>query len=60
MKFVLEIELGNDAMQTYRDIQKALTVVTGKLEQKEFSPNDHHPIHDVNGNRVGHFGLRYE
>ena len=60
MKFTLEIELGNDAMQTYGDIAKALTHVKTKLAfDSERGINakanrvDGAKIMDVNGNTVG-------
>ena len=58
MKFTLEIELGNDAMQTYADIQGSidhtLTAVCFTAGADPITEVDDGGILvDVNGNRVG-------
>jgi fido (protein-threonine AMPylation protein) len=64
MKFTLEIELGNDAMQTPAQIANALHDVEGRLRDThsmlrgngisfEFTPSGIHPFRDANGNTVG-------
>ena len=59
MRFILSIELGNDAMQTARDIAAALRQVAGNLGNapRADMTDDTHVIsgrvYDDNGNRVG-------
>lgn len=55
MKFTLEIELGNDAMQTYADIARAcLRLKSEKMGcVHEDAEDDAGRIYDVNGNKVG-------
>lgn len=61
MKFILTIELGNEAMQTQGDLVDALrnlAVVFGasdtvRTRQREPQIGDSGPIYDANGNRVG-------
>jgi hypothetical protein len=59
-KFVLEIETGNDAMQTGADIAGALTKLAGKINP-DFKTDGEtlpRPILDDNGNRVGYYQIR--
>jgi len=64
MKFTLQIELGNDAMQTYTDIRKAIQhALTGEriyMDAQDELPHssDGGEIMDVNGNGVGHWTVR--
>jgi len=58
MKLLLEIETGNDAMQTMGDIARALTEVARRMYDARLATAT--PDHDVsgkifddNGNRVG-------
>lgn len=58
MRFMLEIELDNDAMQTYGDTTARLREVAnyirsyrGREEKHEL--NDNAPICDIHGNTVG-------
>lgn len=57
MRFVLTLELGNDAMQTASDIARALRETASKLVQGGYdnvaNVGDAGPIRDDNGNRVG-------
>jgi hypothetical protein len=55
MKFQLEIELGNDAMQTRRDIEEVLRRTGQNLAYMCDPPEDgdEGPIFDLNGNKVG-------
>jgi hypothetical protein len=59
MRFQLEIELGNDAMQTAEDIQDALTKLvksqrlTRYVGSDRLSKIDGGKIMDENGNTVG-------
>ncbi len=58
MKFTLEIELGNDAMQTYVNIRTALREVAVMLgastsAHRKITKVDGGRIMDVNGNTVG-------
>ena len=58
MKFILEINLDNDAFQFNRDdgIKHCLTQVISKLTKG--IPN--YAIFDVNGNKVGFYGITIE
>jgi hypothetical protein len=59
MRFVLTLELGNDAMQTQGDIARALRAVVWGMSVERLGTGrtpeigDSGPIRDVNGNRVG-------
>jgi hypothetical protein len=55
MKFTLKIRLGNDAMQSRRDIEYALRGLGQNLPYISDPPEagDDGTIHDANGNRVG-------
>lgn len=55
MKFTLEIELGNAAMQTQRDIKTAIKgAFTGAaFEDHPFKAMDSGIVRDINGNKVG-------
>ncbi len=56
MRFVLTIELGNDAMQTSHDIANALRKVATRLALYpacEPQADNADAIRDDNGNRVG-------
>lgn len=55
MKFTLEIELGNDAMQTRDDIEEALRSAGQNLRYMSDPPEDGDGggIMDLNGNNVG-------
>ena len=57
-KFQLTIKLGNDAMQSPRDVVAALRAVADRLEVESFRFNDSGIIRDVNGNNVGSWGVR--
>ena len=52
-KFLLSIELGNDAMQTGNDIAKALHTVGLQINSNDQPYPTQRPIRDVNGNIVG-------
>lgn len=55
MKFTLEIELGNDAMQTRRDVESALRKLGQNVKYMSDPPEDgdEGTIRDDNGNTVG-------
>lgn len=54
MKFTLEIELGNDAMQTYADIAHAVRRIFSDFANRhENAADDMGRIYDINGNKVG-------
>lgn len=55
MKFILEIELGNDAMQTRADIEEALRRLGQDCRYMSDIPRvgDDGGIMDLNGNNVG-------
>lgn len=52
MKFTLEIELGNDAMQSAEDVFDAIASF-GDTNPTPFSGGESHIIRDRNGNKVG-------
>lgn len=52
-KFVLTINIGNDAMQSNHDIAQALREVADSVEEG----HNMGKIHDYNGNRVGRYDL---
>ena len=55
MKFLLEIELGNDAMRIYPHLRAALRRVIEQMRESDSKPNegDGRKIMDANGNTVG-------
>lgn len=57
MKFIVEIELGNDAMQTNRDVSKALRQVAKEVDHQGamFRKPTEFKIRDLNGNTVGRY-----
>ena len=60
MKFILEITLGNDAMQTPRHVEDALRTVAdngvARLGADDLAI-DRGAIHDTNGNVVGEWAV---
>jgi hypothetical protein len=59
MKFTLEIELGNDAMQTAEDVSRVLFDLSDAIVDYDLSDSDSGPgsVRDVNGNTVGHWDV---
>lgn len=55
MKFILEIELGNDAMQTYADIRGVLRMIAKRPASPKVG--DGNDTSDDNGNVVGHWEI---
>lgn len=58
--FKLEIEMGNDAMQTAEDVATALIQVAAKLKRGQATGEielDEGKVYDANGNYVGDFAL---
>ena len=54
MKFKLEIELGNDAMQTYEDVVSSLIACQQTVaEYRKLHVGDARKVRDINGNTVG-------
>jgi hypothetical protein len=56
MKLIIEIELGNDAMQNPQHVADALRETADKIDQiykPKFSRDDTGKIYDLNGNHVG-------
>ena len=49
--FQLTIELGNDAMQTPRDVADLLTRMANYMREYDVWPSD--KVRDINGNTVG-------
>jgi hypothetical protein len=59
VKFTLEIELGNDAMQTPEDVTDALEEVVKQIRDRHWdgwTPGGE-SIRDINGNTVGRWSL---
>ena len=55
-RFSLEIELGNDAMQTYADIARSVNLIFSDFSRRhEPAEDDEGRIYDANGNRVGYW-----
>jgi hypothetical protein len=55
-RFILELELGNDAMRGWADIARALRQVADHIDgpsNEVPEEGDSNSIRDVNGNRVG-------
>jgi hypothetical protein len=58
MKFVLEIEMGNEAMQDSMDVAAALHHVGTTLEMSGLpARGDKRSVHDPNGSTVGTYAL---
>lgn len=63
MRFTVEIELGNEAMETWQDLRDALKRVAGKMGSKACclgsapSNGDGSKIMDENGNSVGRWDI---
>lgn len=57
MTFTLTIELGNDAMQTGRDVSDALKQVASKVHSCLIEEDYGNSIRDENGNKVGEWGF---
>ena len=60
MKFTLEIELGNDAMQDSRDLRRALHDVNLQPMNSGIQPGQAGTISDLNGNMVGRWEVTDE
>ena len=61
MKFVVEINLGNEAMNSPHDVADALEKVIRNLRMvDEFGDGFSGRLRDVNGNTVGTFNLEGE
>ena len=58
-QFILEIELGNDAMQNIHDVCGALLNTATRIELSDLEIDDlksgKYSIRDINGNTVGHY-----
>jgi len=53
-QFVLKITLGNEAMQTGRDVSSALKKVSTLIEEdRVLNSGENWTVHDMNGNIVG-------
>lgn len=57
MKFKVEIEMGNDAMQRKADVIRALENICNRMRGLSSKQIEGLPVHDDNGNRVGMFGF---
>lgn len=62
MKFVLEIEIGNEAMRDWVDISQALIGMARKFEMRhnadvELGQWDTSAVRDSNGNTVGQWEI---
>jgi len=56
-RFVLSIDLGNDAMCTGSDIADRLRTIADEI-QDNGDMQQYHPVYrisDINGNKVGHY-----
>lgn len=58
MKFTLEINLGNEAMQTGNDVAEALQGIVDRLvDTYDLSADMRGKLRDSNGNTVGHWEI---
>ena len=58
MKFTLEIEMGNEAMETPADIaQTTRLLFSDFFRQHEPAEENHGSFYDANGNKVGTWAL---
>jgi hypothetical protein len=59
MKFTLEIEMGNEAMQSYADIAYSVQRIFAdfRLRQGDVEDGETGRIYDANGNRVGTWNI---
>lgn len=55
-KFTLEIDMGNDAMRTRRDVARALRAIAAKVNE---STHFDSKVMDANGNTVGYWELEH-
>ena len=55
MLFKVEIELGNEAMESGMDVARALRQIAWRLENEPDALRVETPIMDDNGNRVGYW-----
>ena len=53
-KFLLEIDLGNEGMQTPDDIGRSLRICAGYMENAGLMRGN---LRDINGNVVGKYGV---
>lgn len=53
MRFKLEVELGNDAMQSGLDVGRLLVQASMVVQLSKLEPGAGKPLLDVNGNKVG-------
>lgn len=56
-KFTLIINIGNDAMSTPDDVADALERVAEKIRRCNIEQDFNGPIMDLNGNKVGVWGI---
>jgi hypothetical protein len=58
MKFTLEIELGNEAMQGSSDVARALRATADRIQgHGHFAGENSAPVRDDNGNTVGSWAV---
>jgi hypothetical protein len=56
-RFTLEIEMGNDSMQTGGDIADALRKIADDCDTRRGGKDESGRIRDENGNTVGHWEI---
>ena len=52
-RFILTIDLGNEAMQTSDDVVRAIQSTLRGISNRAAYPGDWDGIRDVNGNKIG-------
>ena len=58
-QFILKIDIGNDAMKTPRDICRTLREIADNIKDARINDLRHYQsVRDVNGNRIGQFGIK--
>ena len=53
MKFLMEVEMGNEGMSEEPDLAGALRKLADKIERYGAQPGDSMKVYDYNGNPVG-------
>ncbi len=53
--FKVDLDIGNDAMQTAEDVAGALIRIAAMVKRDGLLRNSEQSVRDINGNRVGAF-----
>ena len=57
MRFTMTVEFGNEAMESFADMELATRLIFKDFSRREEAPEDGDEgrIYDINGNKVGHW-----